>query len=266
MSKKLQRLKEILTKMESVLIAYSGGVDSTFLLKVARDVLKDKVIAVMANSLTYPSGEIDQADIIAEALGVRYIIIETKELKNSKFSGNSKDRCYWCKRELFSQLSYIAKKEGLKYVADGTNFDDTKDYRPGTRAAKEFKVRSPLKEAGFTKEEIRSLSKKLDLPTWDKPALACLASRFPYGMKITKKNLTKVDKGEGFLRKFGISQVRVRHHNKIARIEVPKEKLPKLLEKKTRRQVLSYFKRLGYNYVTVDLEGYRTGSMNEILK
>ncbi|PIV63796.1 MAG: TIGR00268 family protein, partial [bacterium (Candidatus Ratteibacteria) CG01_land_8_20_14_3_00_40_19] len=132
MSKKLQRLKEILTKMESVLIAYSGGVDSTFLLKVARDVLKDKVIAVMANSLTYPSGEIDQAEIIAEALGVRYIIIETKELKNSKFSGNSKDRCYWCKRELFSQLSYIAKKEGLKYVADGTNFDDTKDYRPGT--------------------------------------------------------------------------------------------------------------------------------------
>ena len=265
-TKKLQRLKEILTKMEGILIAYSGGVDSTFLLKVAKDVLKDKVIAVMANSLTYPSGEIGQAEIIAEELGVRYIIIETKELKNPKFSGNSEDRCYWCKRELFLKLTALAKEYKLNYVLDGSNYDDIRDFRPGMKAVEEFGVRSPLQEVGLTKEEIRSISKRFGLSTWNKPSLACLASRFPYGMKITKENLTKVDKAERFLRKFGIAQVRLRHHNQIARIEVPKEEIPKLLKEKIRNKIVDKFKKLGYNYITVDLEGYRTGSMNEVLK
>lgn len=266
MSEKLQQLKEIVSKMESVLIAYSGGVDSSFLLKVSSDTLGNKVVAVTAISPTYPSYETEDARKITEGLGVRHIIIKTGELKNPKFSSNPRDRCYWCKRELFLKLVALAKEYKLNYVLDGSNYDDIGDFRPGMKAANEFGVRSPLKEAGFTKSEIRTFSKRFGLDTWNKPSLACLASRFPYGMKITKENLIKVDKAEMFLRKFGITQVRVRHHNKTARIEVLKEDIPKLSEERLRRQILSYLKKLGYSYVTVDLEGYRTGSMNEVLK
>lgn len=252
--------------MESVLIAYSGGVDSSFLLKAARDILGDKVTAVTAASPTYPSYETEAAKKMAERLCVRHLIIKTDEFSNSKFTNNLQDRCYWCKKELFLRLAALAKQYKLNYVLDGSNYDDSKDFRPGMKAANEFGVRSPLKEAGFTKKEIRRFSKKFGLPTWNKPSLACLASRFPYGMKITKGNLTKVDKAEKFLRKSGITQVRVRHHGKIVRIEVLKDEIPKLLEQKLRRQILSRFKKFGYSYVTVDLEGYRTGSMNEVLK
>ena len=266
MDKKLKLLKEVLTEMESVLVAYSGGVDSTFLLKVAKDALDNKVVAATASSLTYPSCELENAKKIVEGLGISHLVITTDELSSLKFTNNLQDRCYWCKRELFSRLSYIAKKEGLRYVADGTNFGDTKDFRPGMKAAREFKIRNPLKEARLTKEDIRKLSKKLNLPTWNKPSLACLASRFPYGTKITRENLAKVDTAEGFLRNFGITQVRVRHHNQIARIEVLKDEIPKLLEKEVKEKIVSKFKELGYVYVTVDLAGYRTGSMNEVLK
>ncbi len=264
MNKKLQRLKEILTKMESVLIAYSGGVDSTFLLKVAKDVLDNGVVAVTATSLTYPSHEMESAKSMAKKLGTRHLTIKTNELSNLRFTDNSSERCYWCKKELFLKLTELAKEYNLNYILDGSNYDDQKDFRPGMKAAEEFSVRSPLKEVGLTKKEIRDFSRKFGLPTWDKPSFACLASRFPYGMKITKENLIKVNKAEVFLRNFGISQVRVRQHNQIARIEVLKDEIPKLLKEGIREKIISKFKELGYTYVTVDLQGYRSGSMNPL--
>jgi len=267
MDKKLQQLKEILSKMESVLIAYSGGVDSTFLLKVAKDTLDDdKVVAVTATSLTYPACEIKDTKTIAKKLRARHLIIKSDELFNQNFVENSADRCYWCKRELFSKLTALAKEYKLHYVLDGSNDDDIKDFRPGMKAARELGVRSPLEEACIGKDKIRSLSERLGLPTWNKPSLACLASRFPYGMKITKENLAKVDKAETFFRKFGVTQVRVRHHDQIARIEISKNEISKLLKEDVRNKIITKFKELGYTYVTVDLEGYRTGSMNETLK
>ncbi|MFB0532885.1 MAG: ATP-dependent sacrificial sulfur transferase LarE [Desulfatiglandales bacterium] len=264
--RKLERLKETLTKMESVLIAYSGGVDSTLVMRVAKDVLGDKVLAVTARSPVYPPEEIEQAKALARSLKVRHKVIETHEMANPQFVNNPKDRCYWCKEELFTRLLSIASENSLKYVVDGTNFDDLDDFRPGMKAAGDLGVRSPLKEAMLTKEDIRSLSKRLGLPAWNKPALACFGSRFPYGMKITKESLNKVDKAERCLKNLGITQVRVRHHDKIARIEVMEEDIPKLLEEKSRRRVISYVKEVGYSYIAVDLEGYRTGSMNEVLK
>jgi uncharacterized protein len=263
---KLNRLKGILTEMQSVLVAYSGGVDSAFLMKVANDVLGDKVLAVTASSSVYPSEEIEQAKALAQSLKVRHKIIETREMTNPKFVNNPKDRCYWCKEELFTKLIGIAKDNNLRYVLDGTNFDDLDDFRPGMKVAEELGVRSPLKEAMFTKQDIRSVGKEMGLPIWSKPSLACFGSRFPYGTRITEENLKKVDKAERFLRNSGITQVRVRHHNKIARIEVMEEDIPKFLEGALRKQVVSYFKKIGYSYVTVDMEGYRTGSMNEVLE
>lgn len=263
--KKFQNLKKILSEMGSVLVAYSGGVDSTLVLSVANEVLGSNVLAVTASSEVYPSEEVEQAKALAESLRVKHRIIETKELSNPKFFNNPKDRCYWCKRELFGELASIAGENDLKYVSDGTNFDDLNDFRPGMEAAHEFGVRSPLREAMLTKEDIRSLSKRLGVPIWSKPSFACLASRFPYGMKITKENLVKVDKAETFLKMLDLTQVRVRHHDMMARIEVPKEDIPKLFEETARSRLLSYLKKLGYSYVTVDIEGYRTGSMNEVL-
>ncbi len=266
LERKLGRLREILANMESVLVAYSGGVDSALLMRVAKDVLGDKVLAVTASSSVYPSEEIAQAKALARDLKVRHEVIETHEMGNPKFVTNPKERCYWCKEELFSSLIGIARKNNLKYVVDGTNFDDLDDFRPGMKAAGDLGVRSPLKEAMLTKADIRSLSKHLGLQAWDKPSLACYASRFPYGTRITEENLDRVDKAERYLKNLGVAQVRVRHHDKIARIEVMEEDIPKLVQGETRGQLISYFKKLGYPYVTLDLEGYRTGSMNEVLR
>jgi len=263
--RKLEILKEILRETESALIAYSGGVDSTFLLKIARDTLGSDVLAVTADSPTYPSQEIQEAKALARKLSVRHLTIETEEFADSNFISNPPDRCYYCKKELFSKLRKIARENHLNHILDGSNLDDEKDFRPGMRAAREFGVRSPLREAGFTKEDIRQLSKELDLATWNKPALACLASRFPYGKPLTKQDLGRVGKAEKLLRDMGMGQVRVRHHGHIARIEVPRGEINRFLSDSFRKKLVDKLKELGYTYVTLDLEGYRTGSMNEVL-
>ena len=261
---RLQRLKGILRKMHSVLVAYSGGTDSTFLLCLAKEVLGSRVLAVTANSPTYPDQELSFARKMAKGLGVKHRIIKTLELKDSRFIANPKDRCYFCKSGLFRRLKDIAKDNKLEFVVDASNLSDRNDYRPGDRAKKEAGIRSPLHEAGFTKEDIRKYSKLYGLASWDKPSLACLASRIPYGVKISTGLLARINKGEIYLKRIGFKQARLRHYNGTCRLEVSEEDIPRLLEK--RQQIVDRLKKLGYNYITADLEGYRTGSMNEVIR
>ena len=265
-SSKLKLLEKILTNMKSVLIAYSGGTDSTFLLKVAANVLDKKAMAVTASSETYTPRELHEARKNAESIGIKHIVVRTYELDDPNFSSNPPERCYYCKKELFTKLFALAKEHGINYVVDGSNCDDERDFRPGMRAAIESGVRSPLREAGFTKEDIRALSKEMGLPTWDKPPLPCLSSRFPYGTRITKERIMRVAVAEEFLTDLGIWQLRVRDHDNIARIEVPRADMPIFLDEKISKNILEKFKALGYTYVTLDLQGYRMGSMNEPLK
>jgi uncharacterized protein len=263
---KLDKLKERLKCYGSLLVAYSGGVDSSLLLKMAHDVLGCKVLAVIAASETYPEAECRDAEKLAKSLGVKYRIVKTSEFEDDRFISNPPERCYYCKKELFTKLVNIAKEEGIAHVADGSNVDDLSDFRPGTNASKELGILSPLREAGFTKADIREASKELGLPTHNKPSLACLASRIPYGTKITKEILHKIDEGEKYIRSLGVGQVRVRHHGNLARIEVDKEHLPLLIEEGAADEIEKKFKSLGYAYVTIDLQGYRVGSLNEVLK
>lgn len=263
---KFKKLQDIIKNCGSLLVAYSGGLDSTFLLKVAHDVLGTKAMAVTARSSTYPEREFNEAVKQAKAIGVMHEAIESEELDIKGFAENPVNRCYFCKKELFTKLLAVAKKHGLSRVADGSNVDDLGDFRPGRDAARECGIVSPLIEAGLTKSDIRKLSKKLGLSTWDKPSFACLSSRFPYGHAITHEKLGMVERAENLLLSLGCRQVRVRHHGDTARIEIETKDISRLLAEPKRRKVVETFQKIGFKYVTIDLEGYRTGSMNPPIK
>jgi len=265
-NEKHERMKEVFRTMGKVLVAYSGGVDSTLLLGVAQETLdRGNVLAVTSLSPLYPERELDHAKKVVQSVGAKHLLVESNELEIKGFSKNPSNRCYFCKRELFKKLSELAKTEGIHFIVEGSTLDDDKDHRPGSQAIKELGIRSPLKEVGFTKLEVRELSKALGLPTWDKPSFACLASRFPYGEEITAKALEMVAESEDFLFGLGFKQVRVRHYGNLARIEILKDEMKHLMKGSLRDEVVSHLKGVGYKYVTLDLQGFRSGSMNEVL-
>ena len=262
---KLSKLKVIVSKLESVVVAFSGGVDSTLVAKVCYDTLKDNSMAVTARSETYPDFEFKESQELAREIGIKHMVVDTSELAIEGFANNPPERCYFCKTELFGKLKEIAKEHGFLNVADGANLDDTQEFRPGLKASKELNIRSPLKEAGLAKEDIRKVSKLLNLPNWNKPAYACLSSRFPYGQSITEEKISMVSKAEKYLRDLGLIQFRVRHHETIARIEVLPEDIHTLTNSPAKEDLTARFKEIGFTYVTLDLTGYRSGSMNEVL-
>ena len=260
---KWDRLRTLLRGMKHAVLAYSGGVDSSLLLRATAEIMGPRLIAVTAVSETYPPGELEAAKELARTLGVTHRVIHTEELASEEFTQNSPERCYFCKKELYGKLKKIAEAEGISCILDGSNTDDLDDFRPGRKAAEEFSVRSPLVESGLSKSDVRELARFLNLPVWDKPSLACLSSRIPYGTRITPDIIKTVQTAEDHLRELGFRQVRVRHHGTIARIEIEREDFQRLLSDEAVLKIAAALKALGYTYVCLDLEGYRTGSLNE---
>ena len=262
---KLEALKERLKELDSVAVAFSAGVDSSFLLKVAHDVLGDKCIAITGQAPFFPGWEQKEAIDFCKREGIKQLIVESTQLSDEKFTSNPPDRCYHCKKSLFQKMKDVASEEGISVVVEGSNVDDLGDYRPGRKAIEELQILSPLLDVGLTKKEIRELSKDMGLPTFDKPSFACLASRVPYGEEITAEKLKQIEESEVLLMNLGFQNLRVRHHGTLARIEVPKSDMERVMKENVREEIVDGLKKIGFLYVTLDMQGYRMGSLNEVL-